>query len=652
MAVTRVQRSGLGGKISKESSFADKINSMIADSLNARQQDGVMERTRKSRMYYIGEHEARSRPQSMGNKVYNKFGELFSKRLSRFTLRKPKFDFKPNDTVSPEIAQAMDIMITDKMWARMERKSDGDFSEKEVMYAMLSGSVHVRIGIDEEFLPIMQPYKCDEILYDPQATGIGDAEYVGFTGRFTIERIKEQYGVTAKPDEGLFRQRTAGFNGSNNPTISDYVSNNSMANVWTFARPAFGLTSSGYRGKATQKATVIEIWMNDYTRVPIPFDDDDVVEEHERLRAGLEVPVEKTQHHQKHIEAHEKEIAALDPNRDAQYIIALESHLRRHEALPDEIKNARTQKKYPFGRQIIYASGEIIRDQEFPYLKHWKNFVVKWDWERLDNNYWGMSFGHHLFDRQDNINHRKNSITLNSNNVNVGTIKVRSGIFKNVKKFTNLIGKIVPVRNPDDVVSDYGQPMPQQFFKEYYDDLAGMEQQSGETAAISGELPAPGTANATIRTLLDQSNQSTGLPLKHYIDSLQKKALAMLHLISVFRPEISAMVNGKQITPQDLANINTDNVEVGIRIATTTREQQVQESIVLYSQGLYDKRAALELMEDPRIEEILRRTDENLMLKAQIEGLAEEYQTLKSNFNTFLNRQQTQEGAGNVGQTG
>lgn len=631
------------------------VSKLVYAAFEAKRTDNAVNRAVRSERYYQGQHDIkknREMAKVRGDKVYNVYGELFSKRLSRFIIRKPKFDFKPTvkngqEGVTPEVAQALDLMITDKAWSDMEMKSDGDFAEDEIIECMHAGSVVTRAIIDDEtFMPELIHTKCEHLLYDPPAENLQQATYIGFMSRMPVDEIKQVFKKNVNADNGLL-DMTDHFGET---PISAKVNNNRIADVWRANQESSFRRSFSLADEARPHATVIEIWKDDPEREPIPFEDQEIESEHMKLKAGVNVPVSKEQHHPKHIEAHEREMALLDPEADAEYLIALEGHIRQHEKLPDKIKKATTQLKYPEGRQIIFCNGVILKDEKFPFETYWKNLVIKTDWEKNRSNFWGKGFGHDLFDRQDAINHRKNSITLNSNLVNVGIVKVKASVYKHIKKWTNLIGKYVPVRHENDVTTDYGTPMPAQFFKEYYDDIQGMKDQSGETASLTGELPAPGTAHSTVKTLLEQGNQSTGLPMRHYIQSLQKKARALVHLLITFQPDIEVIVNDRVWTPADLAQVKgIRDVEVGVRVNTSTREQQVQESLLLYSQKLYDRQAALEHMEDPRIDSIMQRLDENAILKAQMEGLLDEYKKLQSQLNTVANRAQANTGEGNVG---
>ena len=619
----------------------DIAEDLIKASLNARNNDAIIVRAKKSDDYFWGDQPARNRQKSMGNLVYNKFGEALENRLARFVERKPKFDYKPGSFIPPAVSSALDKIVGDVLWERFNDEAEGDFAEDEVVECMSSGSVHTKFGIDDDGFPIMQHLPCEQILYDPPARNFKESRYIGFMFKKPLEEINRKYKKNLQKMTEMPSLADAGTN------KSDYALNDRMGDVWA------QMSSSVRRGKFVSEdvlpsAILVELWMDDPTLENIPFDETEITSEHEMLSVGQMPKVTEDQYHKKHLMAHREEMLR---STDTAFQIALQAHIEMHEKYPEELLEATKKLKYPNGRQIIISQGEILKDQPFPLGTYWKNMVVKWDWLKTRNNYWGKPFGHDLFDRQDAINHRKNSITANTNLNNMGIRKWKKGSTKDTSKMSNLIGQNVFLNDPDrDLRVDYGQPIPNQYFTELQLDLLGFDQQANTVAPLSGQLPAAGTANVTLENLITQGEIRGGLPLKHYIQSLKKKAKALIHLLVEFQPDITVEINGQPVTVKQLSQIpNLLDVPVSVRVEQTTRDKEFGESFQLYQAGIYDRQAVLERIDDPRIEQIMERLNEINILKAQLESMANENDQLKKAVNTAQNRSQAESGNGNVG---
>ncbi len=629
---------------SNEGQALELAKNLIAASLAGRDKDKVIERASRWDRYYWGDQPAKARSKIMGNKVYNKFAEIVENRLARITQERPKWEFKPQEEDDSAVAYVLNKIVGDIVWEYIDWD---ERSEEAIIECMAAGSGHLKIGVDATGWPTVIPVPCEQVLPDHQAKSIEEAKYIGWIFAKRVEEIKEIYGVNVNAENTQDNYSDRGD--FNQPKASDVLSassTNRMVDVWGALSKSLrrrGLTDIGI----LPQAVVVELWFDDLTLEAIPFDVDETNQEHRVMAELQEVEVLPRQNHPKHIKEHEIYLNTLDPDIDADVIKILTEHIETHKLQPQKTK----RRKYPDGRIITVCQGKLLRDEPFALGEHWKQFVVKWDWIKSRKNYWGKPAGFDLFDRQDALNHRKNSITANTNLLNVGIRKIRKGTYKDGKPITNLIGQNIPVNNPDDITVDFGKPLPAHFFQDLLWEERGMETQEGIEAPLAGRLPSPGTSGTAVEQLIQQGLVRGALPIKHYLQALKKMARAILYIVTEFEPlTLKVEYEGQQYSPAVLKGlVGINDIRINLTLDVPFRERLFNEAIQLYQAGVYDRQAVLEALDDPNKVKVMQRLSEIEQMKLIIEQLTQEREQLVKEINTFKNRQQDEQGRGNVG---
>jgi hypothetical protein len=255
---------------------------------------------------------------------------------------------------------------------------------------------------------------------------------------------------------------------------------------------------------------------------------------------------------------------------------------------------------------------------------------IKWDYGK-SGNYWGKPLGHDLFDPQDSINSRKNKIEKNIDLINSGIHKMVVGSYNklkdNLKKYTNLIGKIVPVRHKDDFTTDYGDAFPPQIFQDLYHDEQFMDTVGHNADVQAGRMPSASASGVTIEALRQESSMMGNLAVKHYAFALQQMARnAIIILKAVGDGELVFRIvkpdkKYERITWEQIReNFSALDLRIDVESITMTSRQQKQiEARQMYVDGIYDRQAVLETLDDPNKWDVLQRTSEILLLEQALE---------------------------------
>jgi len=263
------------------------------------------------------------------------------------------------------------------------------------------------------------------------------------------------------------------------------------------------------------------------------------------------------------------------------------------------------------------------------------------------------------------LNHRKNSITMNINLLLNGIRKLKMSIYtylqKNnlLRKFNNQIGVVVPVYNADDYKVDFPPALPASHFQDMYHDENFMDRVVGNEDVSSGRLPGSDTAGVTVSALITETEKRMNLAIKHWGFAMQQIARNALQIMSeVMSDDIVFRVLGQDRKYINLnwgklkKNLTHKDIRIDMQsMYTTTRQEKLREALQLRQLGVYDNQAVLERLDDPEKWTILQRQNEIAQLAQIVQMQKQQMDQMGKQLNTFINRQQTEEGKGNVGAT-
>jgi len=605
--------------------------------LDGLKSEKIVANARKFDRYYRGIHAISQRNVLLGNKPYNRLAEGIDQLLARMTNTHIKFYFHPQEDLDSFSAQALNEIIGDVVWDYI--KWD-DKSEDSILEAFAVGSSHIRGEVDDNFYPNFSVWPAGSTIPDPDAKSKEDCNFIIWVSESTPRTVKENYGIKLSAGAGV-----------------DYESDpNEVMKSWEDAgrskAPVFSeLETDSRRSPHFPKVIVYEIWMEDERMVPIAFDQTEIDDEHAAIAQLKGADVFDQQNHPRHIKEHRLFIETLDQETDTDLIAEIEAHIEAHNQFPPDLK----RRKYPYGRIITIAEGKLLRDEPFPEERHWRNMYVKWDWLKQRNKYWGKPGATDAYPIQDDINFRKNAITQNINLLLNGVRKIGPSLHKKLSQFTNLIGLNVPVQRPDDFTVDMGKPLP----STHHIDLAHSEQSLDRilkrTDVLSGNLPAAGTANVTIETLIEQASVAGSTPLKHYSQALKEMARIAIYLMQRYMPQATVfdIINNEEKTGNVswagfADNAGLKDIRISVKAFRFSREKDFQFALQMYQAGLYDRQAVYDTIDDPNKYAIAKRMDEIDRLSQIVEIQNEKIEDLTKAINTQANRTQGQDGAGNT----
>ena len=621
--------------------------------------------------YWNGEHEIKTRSKKLGNKAYNEFANVIETRMSHLTDAKPKWIFRPQETKDKLISSALNQIMGDYIWdyINWERGEDGGGkSEESVLQAMFAGSSHIKTTMDiYNGHPNFTVIRRGALKVDSKAKKKKELRFWIHLIPTSVKHIKRQYGVevAAQADlERIYGQNKADFN---NPQITaQYDATNEQIDNTPFLMKS-DQTSKDFSQDFMGKAIIAECWMEDFTLEKIPYSKEETDDEFRRAQSGdTDNPViAKTEdYHEKHIAAHQRDIKKLDPNTEAEAINTLQNHIDAHRRLM-ELFPETTRRKYPYGRVISICQGKLLRDDPNPFGDiglDFRDVLIKWDWDINPEGYWGKPLTKDKFDPQDDLNHRKNSITVNINLLNQGIRKIKwilwDKVFKqNSNNLNNLPGNVIPfINSPDEFTTDFGTPMPAQVWGDMNWTQNFMKSQ--EATAAQGELPAPGTANATVETLLGEYKTVLRKPLRHYASALSEMAKnAVLIMAKYMDKNETFMILGddQQTYEQIKWGSISDRAALlrNVRVDTTnmlpTSRLENDRKVLAYIQAGVPPEAAMLMLDDPRAIQIINSISQINQLGQALQQSEAQREQLQKMVDTLMNRMQGEGGQGNVG---
>ena len=619
-------------------SYAQKLISHAQEGLD---QEQVLTHRAKCINYRKGNHKIKMRPDRYGNQVWNKFGQIAQERVAHICSRRPKWRFMPRQEAAIFSAEALNDIVGNFLWDLINWRKKGKDSVNEGFNA---GSAHTKVIVRPDGFPDAIPRCANQILIDPAATTVEDRRFWIDVYPMNVTEVKQTWGKDVNAESIIeqvdrFQKKAGYFQSGDDKAPSEVFKDDKGHTSWA--------------SRSVGMALVWEVWSGDNEYEPIPFELKDVDEEHEAIRTSRKVKAVDGENHPKHIKEHEKYLATLEPELDVVQISTLVQHLSEHQSFEQTEK----RKKYPYGRKTVICQGKLMEDGPNPFAETMKNpidyndLLIKWDYDKVTDEYWAKSGGHDLFDPQDAINHRKNAITQMINRMNHGVKTMLTRSFDSLrgsfKKLNNLIGTIIPVRNHDDFKIDFGPPFPPQIFQDEYHTEDFMDKLAHQTGILGGNLPKGSPAGVTVNQLLSQSNVPIDDVVENYAVHLQQLARVLMALAIEFIPPetkfriiddkrkwefINWSELGQEMGKYDI-HIDIDSM------LSTSRQERTERAVRLYESGIYDRQAVLEKLDDPdkyetmqRMSEILLLQQENEMLKGNLDKVVNEYERLDQNY--------------------
>ena len=587
------------------------------------QHNGVLRRREKSINYRNGKHKIKMREGRYGNQVWNKFGQIAHQRVAHILSKKPKWRFLPRQEGAVFSADALNDIVGNVMWDMIGWDEKGEISLNESFNA---GSDHVKVYIREDGFPGAIPICAKSIIIDPDAKKPSERAFWVHIYSMNITDIENEYNVKVAA-EAIVEE-----DGKGEVEKSYEQSGNNLA-----PSEIFKGEGGKWQSEAVGKAKIYEVWSGDATLEAIPFDTKDTIGEHQNFKSFQPVEAHPDENHPKHIKEHERYVATLNPELDQVQIGNIIAHIAEHQSYPQKEK----RKKYPHGRKTMICQGNLLWDGRNPIAEEmdvpvgYNDLLLKYDYDTVDDSYWGKPGGHDLFDPQDAINHRKNAITQMINRLNYGIKSMLQRSYDSLrgslKKVSNLIGITIPVKSHDDFKIDFGPPFPPQIFMDEYHSEEFMDKLSHQTDVLSGQFPKGSPPGVTVSQLGEMGMVSINLVVTHYARMLQRLARVLSHLMIEFVPPSTMfrIVDEKknfQFIPWDQLKENMGKFDIHIDVDSmlaTSRQEKLDTAIRLYEIKMFDRQAAFDYLDMPNKYETLQRISE-------IEALEQENQQLRA----------------------
>jgi len=657
-------------KIVKDSKHTEKeiisfVSRMVAYGKKGIDDNKTLVNYQKCRDYNKGNHKIKNRPIALGNKVFNKYAEIMKIVTAHVLSKKAKFQFLPRqEGWQLEAARSLNHIIGDVIWDINKWDERG---EDSILEARDAGTSHIKCMVDSFGFPKGMPLSVSELILDPKAKKKRQLRYWIHVYPLSVTYIKDEYGVEVSPEAILENKDNLSTNYEVMHSYESSGDHTAPSKVWDRTIFSENYDKTKWMPDIIGRAMAYEYWGEDLIKEPIPFNNKEILAEHETFKELRNAEVLPEQHHPNHIKAHEKYLAALNEELDKNQIQIIFQHIKEHSNYPQKEK----RRKYPYGRKIVVCQNKLLEDQPNPiaaqmeYGIDFKDLLIKWDWEKLPNEYWGKPCGYDLIEPQDALNERKNQIGQMIKRLNVGIKTMRSRSYNslrgNLGKFNNLLDQIIPVKEHDDFKIDFGGQFPSQIFEDQYHTEVSMEKLANKTDILAGNFPKGSPPGITVNQLLGQGLQPINLIVKHYAYALQEMARVFLQLMIEFVPEhiIFRIIGQDEKTNMEIyqfvewgklkeqAGKFDIHIDVNV-LLETTRQEVYDQAMRMFEIGLYDRQAALEKVDDPDKWKTLQRISEILQLKQENAMLKENLDQASKQINTMINRQQSTEGKGNV----
>ncbi len=278
---------------------------------------------------------------------------------------------------------------------------------------------------------------------------------------------------------------------------------------------------------------------------------------------------------------------------------------------PQVIMHTVTRKRYPNGRVFHYAGGVCLDDGPAPYTK-WP--YVKFTFNPMPGEFYGQGAMEILRDLQIELDKRRSDIVNHANLMSNAVWIVDRGSQVDRRMLTNEPGLVIEKNQGTEVRRESPMQLPNWMLQAVDMTIRDLREVIGVPATASGQPPRgvrSGSGFEAAQQIANTRIHLLGLLMKDSLEDLAGICVALMQQ-KYTRPRIVRLV-GSNGTPywvpfdQHAARGDWD-IEVEVdSMSAFLRAARAQQAIQLYQLQLLDKRGALEGVQWPNREAVLRR---------------------------------------------
>jgi len=538
--------------------------------------------------------------------------------MSFLTDSAPRIKFLPQEETDLQVADWLNQIVGDYYWDKLNMYR---VSEEVLWWAMsISGSGLAKWGIDtlsnEFYVKACNSFAC---FPDPNALNLKTCEFFHHAEVRTLKDIIRIYGaergreVHMQPELNILAYETDDIIAPWGRT--SYKSEN-LSEVWKDAQFK----------KDMGKAMVLETWMKDDTKIPIPFNPDEVAQEHEMIRQGQMPSVTVEQNHPAHLENHQNMVDYFtnNPEISSEYLQLLADHIELHLQEPQESYRL----KYPKGKIITTANGVLLEEQNAPFgLPYSKmDFIIN------PREFWSVTLQEYIQPLQNSLTRGYRTISDIADRCSSPGefINIMSGV--DFEKITGEAGESVPVKGDPRMAVAWEQlpNIPNYLFDktQYAEHL--IEKVSNWHEVMQGKQPQGSPSGVVIQSLQEAVGPRLRRWTRHFEWFLCDITRAILQLLPYEDPKKIFTVLGPAFEEQRVSymelmeKVNLDEGMFDVRIIAgstlpSSRQEKIDEAIAMKREGIYPVSAVLKSLNDPNKQEILQEIGEINQLQDMVQ---------------------------------
>lgn len=617
--------------------------SIIGSALQHATDSQIVSSARKFDSYYWGRHDiTTARKPEDGNRPVNLIAEAVQNRLARVVDRGLVWRYKPR-VDSMKMNAKIANLLNEHFLSVFDIAS---FKRRLAMETMAAGVGHARITPGPSGWPQIDVITSEYIGFDGRATGIDNSRYVVFIGQMDTNEVLHAYGKSVGSHGTDIGQEMGTNSGS---TVS--AGANKVVFTWSGVNNAFS-PRTGYA--VDDCVYVAEIWYEDTRSVPIPFDESEVIVEHQQMLEGRVPPPSPAENTKKHMQAHDELLAELlaDEDGNAGLIQALRQHIEFTKAIGEQSRRI----KYPQGRRMLYTmDGVKLLDEPLDIGMHWRNYVIHNVWEPDRRLYVGKPFLIDAIPVQNDLNWVSNAITQTVKRTLYGIRVAHPSLQKQLKGAGSMMNKTIFASRPDMFKLETGGNIPADFWRQMDARISLLRRVTSTPEVVTGDLPAAGTSGEAIGRLVAESGTQGSGPIDELARNLVKTGKACLDIYQKWLSfeQVLAVVQGEDnVTEQhvrDFFAADMGQLTTVVSQPFVTRERELQLYTELFKMGAADMQKLYDVLDDPDGGEVVARIGELNTAKATIKKLEELVNEYEQALRTQRNRNQGKDGEGNSG---
>lgn len=529
--------------------------------------------------------------------------------MSFLTDTAPRIKFLPQEETDLQVADWLNQIVGDYYWDKLDMFR---VSEEVLWWAMcISGSAIAKHGIDpvtnQFYVKACNSFACYP---DPNALSLKTCEFFMYAEVRTLKDIVRLYG-TERGREVQMQPELNVLSFESDDIIApwgrtSYKSEN-LSEVWKDAQFK----------KDLGKSMVLETWMKDDTMVEIPFDSGEIEQEHNQIRQGQMPEVTVEQHHPAHLENHRSmaEYFASDPGIPAEYLEILANHIELHLQEPQETERL----KFPTGKIVTTANGVLLEEQPA---------VLGLQYDKLDfiinpREFWGATLQEYIQPLQDSLTRGYRTISDIADRCSSPRefINIMSGV--DIDSITGEAGESVPVKGDPRMAVAWEQlpNIPTYLFEKtrYAEHL--IEKVANWHEVMQGKQPTGSPSGVVIKSLQEAVGPRLRRWTRHFEWFLRDVTRGILRLLPYEDPKTIYTVLGPHFEEMKVGylelmeKVNLDEGMFDVRIVAgstlpTSRQEKIDEAVVMKREGIYPTSAVLRSLNDPNKQEILQEIGE------------------------------------------